>query len=100
MNIDKNKKESLEIIDDLNLIFEHLNKCDGKYLSFIKTTVLDDSNKKIFEGFSVIDNLVASEIVEICDVFMKYIKASIAKNECKCKQCQEAIKILKGVLNA
>jgi hypothetical protein len=99
MNIEKNKKESLDILSDLNLMFKYLDSQDGKYLCFLKTTLVDDKNKKIIDGFTGIDNLVLAEILDVFFAFTNYIERSIKKDKCKCGKCAEAAEKLKIVLN-
>jgi hypothetical protein len=97
MDIESNKKESLDILNDLNLVFKYLNSNDGKYLCFIKTTLVDNENEKVFEGFTGIYNLVPSEILEVHNAFLLYIEKSISK--CQCEKCIAASKELKNILD-
>lgn len=93
-------KESENILEDLNLIFNHLNKIDGKYMCFLKATVVKNNNvdDKAF-GYACLDNLNPEEILEVYRTMMKYIRSITKTNKrCKCDKCNKAIEEFKEIL--
>jgi len=99
MGIEKLLKESENIFKDLNLIFEHMNKHDGKYLCFLKASVVVHGDRRV-DGYIDINNLDISELYECFSVFISLLKKSLASSEkCKCEKCLEATEKFKIVLN-
>ena len=89
-------EESRDVLEDLSLIFEHLNRQEGKYACFIKTKVKFGNEEKL--GYANIDNIEIPEVLEIANVFKGYIKSKIATNDCECVGCKEAIQKLKKII--
>jgi len=97
--MDKLLKESESIFNDLNLILKHLDKHDGKYLCFLKASVVVHGERKV-DGYIDINNLDAFELHECFSVFISLLKKSLASSEkCKCEKCLEAAEKFKIVLN-
>lgn len=87
-NIEEINKKSLDILNDINLLLQHLNKNDGKYVCFIKTTVMNNENIKI--GYLAIENLKLFEVLEVYTSFTNYIKRKIEMETCSYNNCRTA----------
>ena len=98
-HLEKDLKESVNILNDLNLIFEHMNKNGGKYLAFLGAAIVKDGDT--FPAYTVIDNLTPEEALEITYVFIAYLKENSSDSKCDCDKCKKAkltlSKIIKSV---
>lgn len=88
-------KEKIEVIDDLKLISEYMNKNDMKFL-FLVINKNEPENKC---GTHIIQNLELSDLVVVMRSIKTLIERKIELNDCECKGCNNSIMMLKKYLN-
>jgi hypothetical protein len=92
------EKETMDLVNDLNLILTHIRKNGGSFLTFIKVKFkLDEENTS--PGFMCLDNLDITEILESFVTFLEFIKMSLKNSECNCEDCQKARIILNNIVD-